>query len=154
MGLESLLARLEHLEHQGTRGGVPGKPLQNKHGTPNTPRTPEIERGEAVIAPMRPDADPLWWRVTITEPGGRTVEVDAPSGATIADWRAYADRYHGPGCTVRPIARLPKPPRAPVNLDEAIRAACEGVAGITAAQFRALLSPEDITDIEAGDIPA
>ena len=42
------------------------------------------------------------------------------------------------------IAALPKP-RAPVNLDEALRTACEGLAGITPAQFRALLSPEDIS---------
>jgi hypothetical protein len=43
-------------------------------------------------------------------------------------------------------------PRAPTNLDEALRTASEGVAGISAAQFRALLSPEDIADIEAGDV--
>ena len=41
---------------------------------------------------------------------------------------------------------------APVLLDEALRTACEGVAGITPAQFRSLLSPEDIDDIEAGGI--
>jgi hypothetical protein len=70
----------------------------------------------------------------------------------MTDWSAYADRYHGPGCAVTAIAGLPKPPRAPVRLDEALRAACEGVAGITPAQFRALLSPEDIKDIEAGGI--
>jgi hypothetical protein len=50
----------------------------------------------------------LWWRVSITEPGGRVVEVDTPSGYTLADWQAYADRYHGPGCSVTPIAGLPK----------------------------------------------
>jgi hypothetical protein len=44
------------------------------------------------------------------------------------------------------------PQASPVNLDEALRTACEGVAGITPAQFRALLSPEDIADIEAGGI--
>jgi len=38
-------------------------------------------------------------------------------------------------------------------LDEVLAAACEGVADITPAQFRALLSPEDLVDIEAGDIP-
>jgi hypothetical protein len=48
---------------------------------------------------------------------------------------------------VAPIAGLPNA-RAPVNLDEA----CDGVAGITPAQFRALLSPEDVADIEAGGI--
>jgi hypothetical protein len=41
---------------------------------------------------------------------------------------------------------------APVLLDEALRTACEGVAGITPAQFRSLLSPEDIDDIAAGGI--
>jgi TubC N-terminal docking domain len=54
---------------------------------------------------------PLLWRVSITEPGGR-----------------------------------------PVNLDEALRAACEDVGGITPEVFRSLLSPEDLDDIEAGDI--
>ena len=38
------------------------------------------------------------------------------------------------------------------SIDEALRAACDGVAGITPAQFRALLSPEDIDDIAAGAI--
>ena len=42
--------------------------------------------------------------------------------------------------------------RAPVNLDEVLAAACEGVAGITPAQFRSLLSPEDLEDIAAGAI--
>jgi hypothetical protein len=92
----------------------------------------------------------LWWRAAILDPGGRTIELDTPSGWT-ADWQAYADRYHGPACAVTPIAGLPKP-RAPVNLDEALAAACEGVAGVTPARFRALLSPEDIADIEAGGI--
>jgi hypothetical protein len=32
------------------------------------------------------------------------------------------------------------------------RIACDGLAGITPAQFRALLSPEDIDDIAAGAI--
>jgi hypothetical protein len=49
------------------------------------------------------------------------------------------------------IAGLPKP-RAPVLLDEALRAACEGVEGITAAEFRSLLSSTDISDIAAGAI--
>ena len=93
----------------------------------------------------------LWWRVSITEPGGRVVGVDTPSGWTLADWQSYAERYHDPGCSVTPIAGLPKP-RAPVNLDEALAAAYEGVAGIIPAQFQALLSPEDIADIEAGAI--
>ncbi|MGH8584657.1 MAG: hypothetical protein ACREWE_00180 [Gammaproteobacteria bacterium] len=93
----------------------------------------------------------LWWRVSILEPGGRTVEVDTPSGWTLAEWQAYARRYHGAGGALRLIAALPKL-QAPVNLDEALAAACEGVGGITPAQFRALLSPEDLDDIEGGDI--
>jgi hypothetical protein len=52
---------------------------------------------------------------------------------------------------VTALAGLPKP-RTPANLDEALRAACDGMAGITPARFRALLSPEDIADIEAGGI--
>jgi hypothetical protein len=102
----------------------------------------------------REDAEPnpLWWRVSIVEPGAaRTVEVDTPSGWTLPDWQAYAERYHGPECAVNVIAGLPKT-RAPINLDEAIRAACDGVAGITPAQFWALLSHEDMADIAAGAI--
>jgi hypothetical protein len=43
------------------------------------------------------EAAPFWWRVAIQEPGGRTIEVDAPSGCTLADWQAYAGRYHALG---------------------------------------------------------
>ncbi|MFN2525455.1 MAG: hypothetical protein ABR505_04225, partial [Actinomycetota bacterium] len=34
----------------------------------------------------------LWWRVSILEPSGRTVEVDTPSGWTLPDWQTYAER--------------------------------------------------------------
>jgi hypothetical protein len=44
-----------------------------------------------------PDLDTKWWRVSIQDPDGRTVEVDAPSGSTLTDWEAYAARHHGPG---------------------------------------------------------
>ena len=64
-------------------------------------------------------------------------------------------RRHGPigGCTVTPLAGLPKPPRAPADLQESLAAACDAAVGITPAQFRALLSREDLDDIAAGDIP-
>jgi hypothetical protein len=105
-----------------------------------------LERFEVLVAEQkaceelaaRPEGgqpEPLWWRVAIAEPGGRTVEVDTPSGWTLADWQAYAERYHGPGCAVTPIAGLPKAPGPPINLDEALRAAWEGVGGITPAQL-------------------
>ena len=58
---------------------------------------------------------------------------------------------HGPGSAVTALLPLPKP-RAPVPLDEALRTACEGVAGITPAQLRALLSLKDVADIEGGCI--
>ena len=108
----------------------------------------------AALAIQRETSDPgaLWWRIAILEPGGRTVEVDTPSGWTLGEWQAYAARYHGDGCAVTPLVALPKP-RAPVNLDEALGAACEGVAGITVEVFRSLLWSEDIKDIEAGGIP-
>ena len=108
----------------------------------------------AILAELAADVDALWWRVSILEPGGRTVEVDAPSGWALPDWQAYAAHYHGPGCAVTPIAGLPRQ-RAPVNLEEALAAACgacDTSAGITPAQFGALLSPEDVQDITAGDI--
>ena len=94
---------------------------------------------------------PLWGRIAITEPSGRTIEVDAPSGWILPDWQAYAERYHGPGCAVMAVLPLPQP-RAPVDLDEALTISCDGVAGITPALFRALMSPEDIKDIAAGAV--
>ena len=117
--------------------------------TPELRATLAAHKPAILAALAYPDA--LWWRVAILEPGGRTVEVDTPSGWTLVDWQAYAERYHAPGCAVTPIAGLPKP-RTSVRLDEALRAACDGVAGITPAQFQALLSPEDIDDIAAGAI--
>lgn len=41
----------------------------------------------------------------------------------------------------------------PANLDTLLAEACQGVPGIDAATFRALLSPEDIKDIVGGHIP-
>lgn len=97
-----------------------------------------------------PTSGPMWWRVRILESGGRIIEVDAPSGWALPDWQAYAAHYHVPGCTVTPLARLPKP-QAPASIDEALAAA--SVAGITPAQFGAMLSSEDLDDVEAGAIP-
>jgi tubulysin polyketide synthase-like protein len=105
----------------------------------------------AILAALaHPDSLALWRRVAILDPEGRTVEVDTPSGWTLADWQAYGAlprswvrRHGGPTASQQ---------QAPANLDEALAAACEGVAGITPAQFRALLSPEDPDDIEAGAI--
>ena len=48
----------------------------------------------------------LSWRIAILEPGGRTVEVDTPSGYTLADWQAYAERYHANGCAVTAVLPL------------------------------------------------
>jgi hypothetical protein len=101
-----------------------------------------------LLASLAAAADALLWRVAIREPG-RTIEVDAPSGWTLADWQAYADRYHGPGCTVMPIAGLPKP-RAPVLLEEVLAAACDGVVGISPELFRSLLSLEDLEAFAEG----
>ncbi len=93
-------------------------------------------------------ADPtaLWWRVSILEPGGRAIEVDTPSGFTLPDWEAYAERYHGLGCTVTPIAGLPKP-RAPVPLGEALAAACEGLAGITPESWKPYSRPRSARSV-------
>ena len=62
----------------------------------------DLEERSAI---QRETSDPgaLWGRVSILEPGGRSVEVDTPSGWTLADWSAYADRYHGPGCVVTAV---------------------------------------------------
>jgi hypothetical protein len=110
----------------------------------------KAHKPDILAALARPDDIALWWRVAITEPSALTVEVDTPSGYTLTDWQTYAERYHGPGCAVTPIAGLPKP-RAPVNLEQSLAGACEGVA-ITPEVFRSLLSREDLDDIEAGGI--
>ena len=71
--------------------------------------TLKVHKPEILAALAHPDDITLWWRVAITEPGARTVEIATPSGWTLADWRAYAEHYHGRGCAVTPIAGLPKP---------------------------------------------
>ena len=75
-----------------------------------------------------------------------------PGGLTLADWQAYAIRYHGPDATVTPIERQPEP-GSPVSIEEALRAAVEGVAGLSPEVFRSLLSAEDLADIEGGHYP-
>ena len=143
-GTSDKLATLAISRPQNSKSeGPPGVEVDYPPSAPGTFLEADERCPEAMAKP-----GPLWGRVAIATPGGQ----DTPSGWTLADWQAYAERYHGPGCTLTPIAGLPKP-RAPANLDEALAAACEGVAGITQAQFRALLSHEDIADIEAGDIP-
>ena len=65
---------------------------------------PEAGANPNPLPPLSPAAEPgpghLWWRIAITEPGARTVEIDTPSGWTLADWQAYAEHYHGRGCAV------------------------------------------------------
>ena len=75
-------------------------------------------------------------------PAARPSRYIYPSVYTLPDWQANTERYHSPGCAVAPIAGLPKPRAsgAPVLFDEALRTACEGVAGIKPAQLRSLLS--------------
>ena len=144
-------ALLEALAHPDPLPPLP-RGLGGYAGPPGVPPLGGCELARQIRSmPEDGQPEPLWWRIAITEPGGRTIEVDFPSGLTLCEATAYAERYHGPCCAVTPIAGLPKP-RAPVSLDEAIRAACEGVAGIIPAQFRSLLSPEDIDDIAAGGI--
>ncbi|MFH0342353.1 MAG: hypothetical protein ACHBNF_09540 [Chromatiales bacterium] len=48
---------------------------------------------------------------------------------------------------------LPDTPPSPGDLDALLATACQGVEGIDAAAFRALLSPVDVQDIEGGFIP-
>jgi hypothetical protein len=74
---------------------------------------PEAGANPNPLPPLSPAAEPvpghLWWRIAITKAGARTVEIDTPSGWTLADWQAYADCYHAPGWAVTAIAGLPKP---------------------------------------------
>ncbi|MGH8577107.1 MAG: hypothetical protein ACREXJ_09380 [Gammaproteobacteria bacterium] len=144
-------ASLERCRVAGIRLRVEGTDLLCD--APQGALTPELvadlkAHKAEILAALTP-----WWRVSITEPGGRTFEVDTPSGWTLPEWQAYAFRYHGPGCAVTAIAGLPSP-RAPAPIDEALAGACDGMTGITAAEMRSLLSPEDIADIDGGEIPA
>jgi hypothetical protein len=54
--------------------------------------TLKAHKPDILAALAHPDDAALWWRVAILEPGGRTVEVDTPSGWTLPDWQAYAER--------------------------------------------------------------
>lgn len=47
----------------------------------------------------------------------------------------------------------PETSTSPADLATLLAEACQGVPGIDAATFRALLSSEDIEDIEGGHIP-
>ena len=131
----------------GADAGIQSRPSAARDGFAPVP--PKKQQPAILAALAHPTTVALWWRVAVLEPCARTVEVDTPSGWTLADWQAYAERYHGPGCAVNVIAGLRKA-RAPVN--EAIRAACERVGGITPELCRSLLTPEDVADIEAGAI--
>jgi hypothetical protein len=83
--------------------------------TPKTAITDDIRTRSASNKPQilaalaGPDDVSLWWRVAVREPGGRTVEVDTPSGWTMAEWTAYAAHYHGPGCAVTAVLPFPTP---------------------------------------------
>jgi hypothetical protein len=94
--------------------------------------------------------DPFWGRVAITEPGGRTVETPRAAGPSPTG-KPTPSATAAMGAPSRRSYPFPSP-RGPANLDEALWTACDGVAGITPAQFRALMSPEDINDIAAGAI--
>jgi hypothetical protein len=96
-----------------------------------TPRNPGADGADLVLTAPRPlsvelldklkahkpailvalaDPGALWWRVVILEPNGRTIEVDTPSGWTLGEWAAYAERYHGPGCALTAGPTGSKPP--------------------------------------------
>lgn len=82
---------------------------------------------------------------------GPALRYDAPKGAMTEELAAdiKADMH---AILAKLAAAAAGQPPAPVNLDEVLAAACAGVEGITPEVFRSLLSPEDLADIEAGDI--
>jgi hypothetical protein len=95
----------------------------------------KAHKPDILAALAHPDGIALWWRVAIlVEPSGRTVEVDTPSGYTLAV--ASLRRALSRPWVHRDADRRTSQARAPIKLDEALRAACEGVGGITPAQFR------------------
>jgi hypothetical protein len=96
-GTRDKLATLATSHPQNSKSEGPG--IEVGYPPPGTFLEADERCPEAMAKP-----GPLWGRVAITEPGGRTIGVDTPSGWNLADWQAYAERYHGPGCTVTPIA--------------------------------------------------
>ena len=116
---ENKHALLEALAHPDSLPPLP-RGLGGYAGPPRVPPLGDCElarqirsmpEGDARLSAEDLDikAGALWWRIAITEPGGRTIEVDFPSGLTLCEATAYAERYHAPGCAVTPIAGLPKP---------------------------------------------
>jgi hypothetical protein len=105
--LERAQSEIQESSGQGAANAAE-RPLTAATAAPHLGKS-GISNSSNGTSPTDTAAAALWWRVSIFEPGGRTIEVDAPSGWTLPDWQAYAARYHGPGCTVTPIAGLPEP---------------------------------------------
>jgi hypothetical protein len=98
----------ERLERQAKRWPFRRKPAPQLGWTAGTSGTAETIKGEAESTePAGRQPAALWWRVSVLEPGGRSVEVDTPSGWTMGKWAAYAARYHGRVVTA--VLPLPKP---------------------------------------------
>jgi hypothetical protein len=136
-------ALIEQCRRLGVRLRVEGGALA--YDAPKGAMTSELAAAlkahkPAILAALA-EPDPLWWRVAITEAGGRTIEVDAPSGWTLPRVGSLCPALPWPGRhghVDRGTAQAPacRPPAA------ALAAACEGVKGITPAEYRSLLSPE------------
>ncbi|MGH8507398.1 MAG: hypothetical protein ACREVH_01565 [Gammaproteobacteria bacterium] len=87
-----------------------------------------------------------------------TAILDQARAADLTLWvEGETLRYRGDKTAVEsllPMLKAHKPELlAALNLETLLTEACQGVEGIDAATFRALLSPVDVEDIEGGHIP-
>lgn len=153
MGLDALLARMEGRAVTSITPDqivdVTSKPAPRLACTRVTSVTAENGEGESdfTLGTACAATASRWWRFRVTTAGGRILEVDYPSGATVAEVEV---QY--PDCKIELLARLPQPRADRQDLDAFLAAAC-AATGLPPAAFRTLLSPDDLADIEAGDIP-
>lgn len=87
-----------------------------------------------------------------------TAILDQARAADLTLWvEGETLRYRGDKTAVEsllPMLKAHKPELlAALNHETLLTEACQGVEGIDAATFRALLSPVDVEDIEGGHIP-
>jgi hypothetical protein len=114
--------------------------------SPNSPLSPG--GGEISNSPR------LWWRIAIRCPDGRVIEVDAPSGMTLAEARDYANRIFGGGevTGLVPLAGAGATAGQPADL-EALAEDIASETGLSVSKALALLDADDREAIRTGSDP-
>lgn len=152
MGLDALLARMESRAVTSITPhptvDVTSKPAPRLACTPVTSVTAENGEGESdfILGTACAATASRWWRFRVTAAGGRILEVDYLSGATVAE---VEGQY--PDCK---IELLPRRPSLTAILQTWMPSSPPLARGpdFPRRSFRALLSPADLAGIEAGDI--